>query len=157
MFLSFWTFFWSDFFNFQHYRKISPSLVVKERSRWNGVHSNLFKPSGRQTNTTNEIHNTNWNLNKKQNEKRRITLPTYPLPKDQPQVHTGSTAPEKSKTPASLYLPQGPMDGLDGLNVWKAREIKKTRENFQKFCMCFCLDHLCSLCIRYMYHPGNSS
>ena len=41
------------------------------------------------------------------------------------------------------------MDGLDGLNVWKAREIKKTRENFQKFWMCFCLDHLCSLCIRY--------
>ena len=110
---SFWTFFWSDFFNFQHYRKISPSLVDSERSRWNGVHSNLFKPSGRQTNTTNEIHNTNWNLNKKQNEKRRITLPTYPLPKDQPQVHTWSTAPEKPKN-ACISVPAPRSNGWFG-------------------------------------------
>ena len=75
------TFFRSDFFNFQHYGKISPSLVDSERSRWNGLHSNLLKSSGRQTNNTNEIHNKNWNFEEETKLKKEDNPSTIPITK----------------------------------------------------------------------------
>ena len=144
-------------FNFQHYRKISPSLVVTERSRWNGLHSNLLKSSGRQTNTTNEIHNKNWNFESETKLKKEDNPSTIPITKGSTSSSRMINGPPKNrKTPASLHLPQGPMDGLDGLNVWKAREIKKLEKTPKKSACAFAWTNLCCLCIRYMYHPGNS-